>query len=269
MTKGLGSRFAVCTVVGLLVAVPARAQSLAPSGSLPTATTTPTTFTGITPPPATFGNLFKDLGGDFSRIPSRENLLIVAFGGLAAGVAHPFDARVSRSLTGATTLKGPFSAGQAIGGAAAQVAGAFAANLVGRATGNARMTAIGSDLLRAQIVAQTMTMGVKFAVQRERPDGTQYSFPSGHTASAFAMATVLHRDLGWKAGVPAYAVASYVAASRIEVNRHYLSDVALGAALGIVAGRSVTIGHGDARFAVAPTGVPGGAGVNFTWVGHK
>jgi membrane-associated phospholipid phosphatase len=60
-----------------------------------------------------------------------------------------------------------------------------------------------------------------------------------------------------------------VAASRIQTQRHYLSDVAFGAAIGIVAGRTVTIGHGNARFAVSPAAAPGGAGVNFTWVGRQ
>jgi membrane-associated phospholipid phosphatase len=67
-------------------------------------------------------------------------------------------------------------------------------------------------------------------------------------------------------GVPAYGIASWVAASRMESKRHYLSDVAFGAAIGIVAGRTVTIGHGDARFAVSPAVAPGGGSVNFTWV---
>ena len=50
------------------------------------------------------------------------------------------------------------------------------------------------------------------------------------------------------------------------MKRHYLSDVAFGAAIGMMAGRTVTIGRGEARFAVAPAAAPGGAGVNFTWV---
>jgi len=85
----------------------------------------------------------------------------------------------------------------------------------------------------------------------------------------FASATVLQRNLGWKAGIPAYAVAGYVAASRIQVRRHFLSDVTFGAALGITAGRAVTIGRGDHRFAVAPAAVPGGGGISLTWIGKN
>jgi len=45
--------------------------------------------------------------------------------------------------------------------------------------------------------------------------------------------------------------------------------VTFGAALGIVAGRSVTVGGGNAKFAVAPTAAPGGGGISFTWLGSN
>ena len=48
-----------------------------------------------------------------------------------------------------------------------------------------------------------------------------------------------------------------------------LSDVAFGAAIGIVSGRTVTIGRGENRFALAPMAAPGGGGVSFTWVGNR
>jgi hypothetical protein len=67
---------------------------------------------------------------------------------------------------------------------------------------------------------------------------------------------------------PLASCGGYVAASRVQVRRHYLSDVVLGATLGVVAGRSVTIGRGDTKFALGPSVVPGGAGVNFTLVGR-
>jgi len=110
---------------------------------------------------------------------------------------------------------------------------------------------------------------LKYSIRRVRPHDTSFSFPSGHTAVSFASATVLQRHFGWKIGVPACALASYVGASRIQAKRHYFSDVAFGAALGIVAGRSVTVGRGDGCFAVAPMAAPGGGGVGFTWIGNK
>jgi hypothetical protein len=109
------------------------------------------------------------------------------------------------------------------------------------------------------LITQGLTQAVKMSVNRTRPDGAEL-IPSGHTSTTFASATVLQRRFGWKAGLPAYGFATYVAASRVQVKRHFLSDVAFGAALGIVVGRSVTIGRGDARF-VEPMAAPGGAGV--------
>jgi len=63
-------------------------------------------------------------------------------------------------------------------------------------------------------------------------------------------------------------VAAFVAGSRLQSQRHHFSDVAFGAAIGIIAGRTVTVGSGNARMAVSPTAVPGGAGITFTHVGR-
>lgn len=79
--------------------------------------------------------------------------------------------------------------------------------------------------------------GIKYSFGRLRPDGSAYnSFPSGHTATAFMSATMLHKEYGWKS--PWYSIGGYTAAaitgvSRIMNNRHYLTDVIAGAAIGI------------------------------------
>ena len=89
-----------------------------------------------------------------------------------------------------------------------------------------------------------------------------YSFPSGHSAVTFAAATVLQQHLGWKAAVPTYLVASYVAMSRLHDNRHFASDVVAGAAEGIIIGRSVTW-HGRNFYGTPMLGT-GTAGVMFS-----
>lgn len=172
-------------------------------------------------------------------------------------------------LSQSRTLDPIMEPGETLGGARLQLLGALATYGIGRYSQSRRVTAIGGDLLRAQLLSQTITAGVKMSVRRTRPDGTQFSFPSGHSSVTFASATVLHRHLGPKVGIPAYAVATYVAASRIQEHRHFLSDVAFGAALGIAAGRTVTIGRGERRFALAPTAVPGGMGLSLNWVGNQ
>lgn len=79
--------------------------------------------------------------------------------------------------------------------------------------------------------------GGKRAVNRTRPDGeskrSNSSFPSSHAANGFTLAWVLTSR--WRRGWPAfYALASLVAFSRMYLNRHYLSDVVVGALLGVV-----------------------------------
>jgi membrane-associated phospholipid phosphatase len=219
-------------------------------------------------------NLVKQIGMDFKNVfTTKENLAIVSVGLAAAWGASHFDHSIANSgfnaeLNEGSALDATFDPGSRLGGAAVQFGGAVAAFGIGKLISDPELESLGRDLVRAQIVTQALTQAVKFSVGRERPDGSNHqSFPSGHSASAFATATVLERHYGWKVGVPAYAFAGYVAASRLNEDRHYLSDVVFGASIGILVGRTVTVGIGRARFAVSPTFQHGGAGVQFTWLG--
>ena len=163
-----------------------------------------------------------------------------------------------------------FRAGNIIGGKEFQFGASATAFAIGKLTGSERVSDVAGKVLRAQILSQAVTGVIKKAAQRERPDGSDTrSFPSGHTSVSFASATVLHREFGWKVGIPAYAAATYVGTARIEKKKHFLSDVAFGAAIGILSGRTVTIGSGNKRFAVTPVAAPGGAGVSFSLVGNQ
>lgn len=75
---------------------------------------------------------------------------------------------------------------------------------------------------------------LKYTVKKERPDGSdKKSFPSNHTAVAFAGAAYLQRRYGWEWGAPAYAVGAYVAWGRLYAERHDFWDVLAGAAIGV------------------------------------
>jgi membrane-associated phospholipid phosphatase len=139
---------------------------------------------------------------------------------------------------------------------------------MGRALNKPCAARVGADLVQAQLLAQGLSFAVKAATRRTRPDGNRLSFPSGHATVSFASATILQQHFGWKVGLPAYAVATYVAASRVQMKRHYLSDVTFGAALGIVAGRSVPIGHAG-RLVITPVASTEGAAAGFTWVPRR
>ncbi len=224
--------------------------------------------TGVSALPSLSG-IFTGTVDDLRRLPSRDTLTWLSIGAVASAVAYRGDDRVSRAFSGSNRLDGAFESGSTIGGLSVQLGGAFATYAAGRLTKSPRVATIGADLVRAQLVSQAVTHAVKFSVRRTRPDGGSFSFPSGHTSTTFASATVLQRHLGWKAGIPAYAVAAYVAASRVHDARHFLSDVAFGAAIGIVSARTVTVGRGDTRFAVTPMAAPGGGGVALTWMGNR
>lgn len=80
--------------------------------------------------------------------------------------------------------------------------------------------------------------GIKHVTHEERPDGSDfYSFPSGHTATAFASAEFLrqeYKDVSPWIGVAGYAVATATGALRVYNNKHWVSDVIAGAGFGIL-----------------------------------
>jgi hypothetical protein len=210
-------------------------------------------------------NLFKQIGADFRNVfTTKENLLIVGAGLGAAWAASSYDDQVSTSRLNSELFEDSsadvaFEAGEVAGGALVQVGGAFAAFGIGKLINHPEVESLGRDLVRAQVLTQTLTQVIKRSVGRTRPDeSNNHSFPSGHSSGTFATATVLQRRYGWKVGVAAYGVAAYVAASRLSENKHFLSDVIFGAAIGIMGGRTVTVGRGPVRFALSPMIPPGG-----------
>ena len=78
-----------------------------------------------------------------------------------------------------------------------------------------------------------LTKIIKVGFNRERPNGDEYSFPSGHVSIAFTTATILQKWYGKKIGIPAYTMAVVTALSRVNDTKHWASDVTFGAALGI------------------------------------
>lgn len=78
--------------------------------------------------------------------------------------------------------------------------------------------------------------GIKYSVNRTRPNGYGASFPSGHTATAFMTATLLHKEYGWRSpwwSIGGYSVAAFTAVSRILNNKHWMSDLVGGALIGV------------------------------------
>lgn len=79
-----------------------------------------------------------------------------------------------------------------------------------------------------------LQQALKHIVLEKRPDGADYySFPSGHTTSAFSGAAFIQQRYGWKYGIPSYILASYVGYTRVQAHKHYPWDVLGGAVIGI------------------------------------
>jgi membrane-associated phospholipid phosphatase len=212
------------------------------------------------PSSSVFADLFAPLGADLVRGVTRPSVALLGIGTASALSARPADRQLA-SVAWPTAADPAFHSGKYVGNSFMQMGGALAMYTVGRTTGSARTARLGAMIFRAQVVAEGYTRGIKLATSRTRPDGTGNSFPSGHSAASFATATVLASEFGPKVGIPAYAAAVWVAASRLEAHRHFLSDVVAGAAVGILAGRSVTIGTAKTRFALTPIVPTSGAGV--------
>jgi membrane-associated phospholipid phosphatase len=87
---------------------------------------------------------------------------------------------------------------------------------------------------KSAALAMGTTYVLKLAIESERPDGSNnQSFPSGHATLSFCSAEFMRKRYGWKYGLPAYAVATYVTYTRVEAEKHYTRDVLAGAAIGI------------------------------------
>lgn len=216
----------------------------------------------------------RNLGRGFASVFTKDSLRPFLLGAVAAGAGSFADTRVQNGFAGQGQGFGQF--GAKAGGAkvmAPLTAGLF---LVGRASHNTRFRAATYDVAQAAIVSNVYTTLLKSSVRRPRPDASdRLSFPSGHTSGAFAMAAVFDVHYGPKVGIPAYAAAAAIGLSRMERNRHHLSDVLAGATIGYLVGHSVAKSNGlpsrgrEARFDFTPatdangTGV--GAGFSYSW----
>ena len=92
-------------------------------------------------------------------------------------------------------------------------------------------------LFISNLFTSIITHGLKRVTNKTRPDGSPYSFPSGHTSFAFTNATVLYEEFEDSSPILAYsgyAFAATTGAFRMINNKHWLSDVLVGAGIGIL-----------------------------------
>ncbi|MBW8327432.1 MAG: phosphatase PAP2 family protein [Prolixibacteraceae bacterium] len=130
-------------------------------------------------------------------------------------------------------------------------------------------------------LASLITRIPKNLAGRERPDNWQgygpytfkgpfhgVSFPSGHTTASFAVASVIanqYRDHKW-VPITAYSVATLAGLSRIYDNKHWLTDVVAGAAIGTLVGNLVSHRKANSQLTVVPYGNSNFQGIKLAYV---
>ena len=201
---------------------------------------------------------------------TRSDLAIL---GLGAGLAylaqqHDLDARTTVRSAGNQangTLRALAETGNAWGGSVALVAGAAMWG-GGLHTGHPSVAAIGLRGVEAITVSGLITKTLKAGFGRARPrvnptdawdvefgrgwDNDHESFPSGHSTAAFAFAAAVTSETlrrapvrGALVGTTTFALAGVTAYARMHSDAHWLSDVTMGAAIGMASGWAVTRWH--------------------------
>ena len=234
--KALARRLAPL-LVALLVSSRAHAEGQEPDPSTPAP--------GEAKPGAedrrTTAHFLGNLGRNTIGVFSRDNLKPFVLGAALTGVSTAFDDDVVGYFGPTRRAKWWGDAVDLEGQPYVIVPLASVLYLAGRLSStHKRFQDATYDIAQATIVEAVYSTAIKYSTHRLRPDGSNYlSFPSGHTANAFAWATVAAHHYGLKVAVPAYLLAGLVGVGRLETNVHYLSDVVAGATLGILVGRSV------------------------------
>jgi membrane-associated phospholipid phosphatase len=195
--------------------------------------------------------------------------LLMALGFAVGTVAFfPLDRRAATELQDSSTQANRFLKDAATGVELIASPGAYVIGgglyLVGRLGHHERIADLGWHGTEAVLFAQGVTMILKGTLGRARPfvtndtnpadfrfgagfgNGNRSSFPSGHTSTAFAAAAAVTAETGrwWPkstmiVGPLMYGGASLVGMSRMYHNRHWGSDVMLGAAIGTFSGQKV------------------------------
>jgi membrane-associated phospholipid phosphatase len=128
-------------------------------------------------------------------------------------------------------------------------------------------------LIKSELLMTGVVYSLKYTVGEARPDtGKKNSFPSGHTATAFTAATFLSKEYGYKSvwiSIGAYTAASTVGVFRMLNNRHWISDVFVGAGIGILSTEFVYFTHknrwGKKKLSVDPFSSAGSKGLTLRY----
>ena len=244
-----GRRQVGCSLVVLLVLsiagqVPSfaqveRGQPARPGGETPATVIRADAHAPIEPPePPSFREFGRGLLRTFGRsLFTPDSLAPLMVGAVGAAAIGPFDLDISARIRDTSNSFG--EAGNVAGGTVAMIATTGGLAIASRFTTSRRFRGLAFAFDQAVILETVIVQTTKLAVGRQRPDRSdRWSFPSGHSAGTFTLATVVSHYYGWKWGAPFYGLAGLVALSRIEQGKHWPSDVVAGAAIGVICGRA-------------------------------
>jgi membrane-associated phospholipid phosphatase len=182
----------------------------------------------------------------------------------AVGLTYVFDDDIRDKLQGTKSgaLETATDVGDIIGNPFVHIGVAGVVYGGGVLAGSTKWRETGEMLGEAALLADAATFVLKQAIGRSRPSETgdkgsfrpfQFksdfdSMPSMHTASSFAMASVMaSTSENYLVKAIYYSVATFVGFSRMYQDKHWASDVVLGAAIGELCGRVVTSYHASHR----------------------
>ncbi|MGQ0737094.1 MAG: hypothetical protein ACT4QD_26040 [Acidobacteriota bacterium] len=120
--------------------------------------------------PRSIWHVFGEAVVDAGHLPSKDTLIWLTLGGATAAAVHPLDDDVNLRLSGPELVDDLFDPGKIIGYAVVQSTAAVLTYAWGRTSKQPKVAHIGTDLLRAHLITQGMTYGLKYATRRMRPD---------------------------------------------------------------------------------------------------
>jgi len=172
----------------------------------------------------------KHLGRAGGHLGNRDLLIGLGIGSLAALAVSTADDEISDWFVEHEPLgSDAVDIGYRIGHRETVAASSILLVGGGLAFGSPHVRDTGLLFIESHLVVAGVTEILKSVVGRTRPDGSNdKSFPSGHASSAMTSARVLQMRFGWWVGAPAYALAVYAGLSRVQGEKHYLSDVIVG-----------------------------------------
>jgi hypothetical protein len=217
------------------------------------------------------------------RVQKRDFLWLAPLA-VTAGTTLAFDRETVEQVSTDPSRVNNFRSASNWTGIYVPVAFAGTALLAGTMRHDDHLRETGLLAMRAMADTQLLTAFLKFGTARARPqangagseDGTFWpdgkhastadSFPSGHTANAFAVAHVIANEYpGWKVKLVVYGLAAATGFERVAGREHFPTDVLVGGAIGYLVGGYVFDHHSSrskTHVSVAPMLGHGGAGVS-------